>query len=260
MKATAIVKARGELKNFGIKKPSEIDVYKIVYSHCLIIDEESLKSHEGRIFYDESDGVITINKDIKEKGKKNFTIAHELGHFLLDRLRNYLCKKYDIVMFKLKKDIENVANYFATELLMPEELFVNNTGVITDNAGCILEASECFRVSLSAAAIRYSQIGKTPVAVIMTQNGKVKWSKVNEIFPYQFIKKGNPVNQYSAVFDFYSGKELSKNTEEVSAEAWFLEDYDYLKLRRMGKDEYFKEQNIAMPSYNSVLTILWGKD
>ena len=271
MISTAKSKAREELRNFGIKKPSEIDVYKIAYGHRLVIDEENLISHQGRIFYNESDGVITINKDIKEKGKKNFTIAHELGHFLLDRLRNYLCKKYDIMMLKLKKDIENAANYFATELLMPEEWFVNSTGAIKDNVDCILEASEKFRVSLSAAAIRYSQIGKTPAAVIMTHKGKVKWSNMNELFDFQFVKKGYPVNQYTAVYDFYKGKGLNKGitpveskslfhgASEVSAEAWFLEDYNYKRVRKMGKEYYLKEQNIAMPNYNSVLTILWEK-
>ena len=64
MISTAKSKAREELRNFGIKKPSEIDVYKIAHGHRLIIDEENLLSHEGRIFYNESDGVITINKNI----------------------------------------------------------------------------------------------------------------------------------------------------------------------------------------------------
>ena len=260
MKATAKAKARELLKKYCIEKPGEIDIEAIANAEFLIIQEEELEDYDGRINHVDNYGLITINKNIREQTQKKYTAAHEMGHFYVDTKRNRICKKYDITYFKTKNEIENEANVFAAELLMPEEWFASSTGQITGNADCVLEASEKFRVSLSAAAIRYSQIGKTPAAVIMSQNGKVKWSSINELFPFQFIPKGYTVNQYSAASDFYTGKVCGKMAEEVSAEAWFLEDYNYQKIRRMGKESFLNEQNIAMPNYNAVLTILWGID
>ena len=260
MKATAKAKARELLKKYCIEKPEDIDIEAIANAEFLIIQEEELENYDGRINHVDGYGLITINKNIREKTQKKYTAAHEMGHFYIDEKRRRVCKKYDISFFKTKSEIENEANVFAAELLMPEEWFVDNTGKITGSANCILEASERFRVSLSAAAIRYTQIGKTPAAVIMSHKGKVKWSSVNELFDFNYVPKGYPVNQYSAVYDFYAGKGCDKEVTEVSAEAWFLEDYNYQRVRKMGKESYLNEQNIAMPKYNSVLTILWEKE
>lgn len=260
MISTAIARAREEIKNFGIKRSSEIDIYKIAHGHRLIIDEEYTESHEGRVYYNGQYGVITINKNIRETGKKNFTIAHEVGHFLLDTRRHYMCKKYDIAMIKTYKEIENEANEFAAELLMPEEWYSEETGTIEKDTSGIKSGAEKFNVSLTASAIRYSQAGKTPIAVIMSEKGKVKWRSINKHFPFIFIPKGYAVNSYSSANDFYTGKPLNTEPEEIRPEAWFQEDANYKKYRLSREEITFWEQNIEMKKYNSVLTILWLKN
>ena len=64
---------------------------------------------------------IIINSKIDNEGRKNFTKAHELGHYFLghqlkghtDTIINEECSSKDPVEFE--------ADYFATCLLMPEE-------------------------------------------------------------------------------------------------------------------------------------------
>lgn len=69
---------------------------------------------------------IMVNANIDNIGRKNFTIAHELGHlFLKHKLKeNYnYCSIKDISEDGRHIDqIEREANYFASCFLMPEEM------------------------------------------------------------------------------------------------------------------------------------------
>jgi Zn-dependent peptidase ImmA (M78 family) len=72
---------------------------------------------------------IMINRNIGNEGRKNFTIAHELGHYFLSHQltqTSFYCSEEEIVEEGLKKNpIEQEANYFASCLLMPEEKVKN---------------------------------------------------------------------------------------------------------------------------------------
>lgn len=67
---------------------------------------------------------IMVNKNIENIGRKNFTIAHELGHYFLNhqlKTNAFYCFDNEILEEGFLQDnIENEANYFATCLLMPE--------------------------------------------------------------------------------------------------------------------------------------------
>lgn len=67
---------------------------------------------------------IMVNANIDNIGRKNFTIAHELGHYFLKHklMENYnYCSINDISEEGQHNDpIEREANYFASCFLMPE--------------------------------------------------------------------------------------------------------------------------------------------
>jgi len=64
---------------------------------------------------------IFISETDNEK-KRNFTIAHEIGHLLLHKINAGRLKidRHGIQAFTQKKD-EEEANYFAAELLVPQQ-------------------------------------------------------------------------------------------------------------------------------------------
>ncbi len=68
---------------------------------------------------------IMVNSSIDNQGRKNFTIAHELGHYLLNHhltQSSFYCNNDEISEGSIWSDpIEQEANYFATCLLMPAE-------------------------------------------------------------------------------------------------------------------------------------------
>lgn len=107
-------------------------VYK-VFNEIML--EEKIKFREIPSISNDFVGVLTkgnnnqvyimINKTIDNLGRKNFTIAHELGHYFLShQLHQNLgfCSVNDITEEGHQQNpIEREANYFASSLLMPEE-------------------------------------------------------------------------------------------------------------------------------------------
>ena len=73
---------------------------------------------DGRVF-------VGINTNIREAGRKNFTCAHELGHYCMDlfELGSVACRNTEIESFgRSTKPTELRANQFASELLFPRHL------------------------------------------------------------------------------------------------------------------------------------------
>ena len=245
------IKAKELLSKYYISDPSELDIRGIANAENLLICEEELSSHDGRIFHDGETGIITINKNIKEEGRKNFTLAHEIGHFFLECEKKYFCKKEDFLTFSNNKSNEKEANIFASELLMPEEWIKEYVDWKDEGYETLNKASDKFNTTLSSMAIRYAECGKFPIAVILSCEGKVKWSKANEYFPFRYVPAGQILNTFSNAFDFFKGKEILTKPEEILADAWFLNDFNFKA------NYYMHEQNIPMKNYNSVLTILW---
>ena len=73
----------------------------------------------------ETDKLIGVNSE-RELEWKRFTIAHEIAHYIL----HYSSQKYKGMYAhrdhkKGKNDIENEADYFAANLLMPKDKFTN---------------------------------------------------------------------------------------------------------------------------------------
>jgi len=260
---SARLKAEKLIKNYFITSPKELNLEEIANAENLIVEEETLNSHLGRITYGDGYGLIKISTAIESTGAKRFTLAHEMGHFYNEKLRmknlsNPLtdyklmeCSESDILSFKSVRQKENEANEFAAELLMYKPWFSEYIKDREISMDLIKEIAEYFNVSLTAAAIRYSEIGKYPVSVISSKDGKVKWSAVSEYFPIRFIPKGYLIRKESIAYDYFNNNEVQSKYDMVPAHTWFSEDY------KCPEDMYFYEHSVVMKNYNSVLTLLW---
>ncbi len=265
MNAIAKANAKLLLKKYCITKPGELDLEGIANAEHLIVEETELQTHLGRIMYGENYGIIKIKSTIKEAGQKRFVLAHEIGHYFNEgvdpitgqqRKRNEgikKCSDKDIYSLQQNKDIETGANIFASELLMPGEWFNRFIQKRKFSAELLKEIADYFRTSLTAGALKYAELGPVPTAIIMSTSGVVKWSRVNENFPLRFIPSGYKVNDSSAAYDYYKTKIITNETDNVSAMAWFAEDFNIKHHRDLLLNEY----NIIMSSYDSVLTMLW---
>ncbi|MBZ0179591.1 MAG: ImmA/IrrE family metallo-endopeptidase [Melioribacteraceae bacterium] len=252
MSVLAKANAKKLLDKYCIEKPSDLNLVKIANAEFLDVRFENLDHCYGRISYKNDFGAITVSTTIKDSGQENFVLAHEMGHFYNERKKNQSVKcEGDIKMQRSGREFD--ANVFAAELIMHEPWFYEFTNRKKLSSELLRDIADYFKTSLSSAAMRYTELGNTPTAIILTTDGTVKYSRINSYFPYQFIRNGMTVNNNSYTSDFYNGDEISRTAEEIPIEAWFLEDFNYKK------NQFIMEQNIPMPSYNSCLTILWEK-
>lgn len=79
---------------------------------------------QGAIFQGKNQIVrIVVNSTIDNVGRKNFTYAHEMGHyFLMHDLSTLACTQANVEGgFSVKDPQEVAANYFASYFLMPKD-------------------------------------------------------------------------------------------------------------------------------------------
>lgn len=245
------------IDTYCIPSPDKLNIEEIAWAENLVIKEIPLRNYMGMINFNNKLGLITINSELTEPGQRKFTLAHEMGHFFNEKdLPSHLkgCTSDDLSNFKSNKRNENDANQFAAELLMYRPWFNDFISKRDINIDLIKEVANYFQVSLTAAAIRYATIGKFPVAVIFSKSGKVKWTAYHDYFPFRYIPNGFTVPKESAAFDFFKGDTMQTCSDLVPAKSWFTKDY------KVKATTYLYEQNVAMPNYNSVLTLLWQSE
>ncbi len=123
---------------------------------------------------------IVYNTAIKSSGRINFTLAHELGHYLLHRMDlengKIQCKRQD--MFRWNSEYgqrEAEANEFASYLLMPRNLFEDAIKNEEVSLHLLQHVANYFDVSLTAAILRWLQFTNKRAMLVVGDNGFVKW-------------------------------------------------------------------------------------
>ncbi len=240
------------LRKNGIMKPEHINLTSIALKENIVIEEKRLDSLYGRILMTDKCGIITVSTIIKTPEKRDFTIAHELGHFYHDGPAGFFCNKCDI-KYHPRRDKENAANEFASGLLMPEE-FINKYVRWQGSGKETIELMKrIFRTSISASAIRYALKGEKPICAVMSSKGKVDWVYKNPKFRYKYIQVGDavPYESLASYFFTYGVNDFDGVPESRDAAIWFSR-FPSSYGRKM------TEQVIPMPGNdNSILTLMW---
>ena len=184
------------IDEYCIAGPEHLNVEEIANAEKLFVIERPLKNFLGMINYEQNYGLITVSSRIKSETQKIFTITHEMGHFFNERFKSEQlrgCKNDELVSYKSKKHNEDNANIFAAEFLMYKPWFIDYTKNAELSIEFIKETANYFKVSLSAAAIRFIEIGNSPSAIIYCVNKKVQWYSAHKLFPFKFISKAYDV-------------------------------------------------------------------
>lgn len=248
---SAKLKAREIVKSLGIDDASDLVLEDIAMIRGALVKEGNLKGAEGRLSSYGTNGLITVKSNIPELGRKRFIIAHELGHFELHikESTTFSCSDTDFNQWLKTKPLEVEANYFAAELLMPEDLFKVKVSSSDLNIDFLQELMEEFQTSLTATSIRFVHF-RPEFVLVFSENNRVKWFAINkEEFPYYLNLQGT-LHQESLAYDFFHGKDLPRKFVEVSPEAW-VDDYRF-KGRAI-----VKELSIGIKSYNQVLSFIY---
>jgi Zn-dependent peptidase ImmA (M78 family) len=168
------------------------------------IEDLDTDAFEGGLVTDakRSEGTILARRG--GEPRRRFTIAHELGHFLMahhvpDQPGRFLCKSSDLLRVTAKagdqrqrREVE--ANRFATLMLMPPHLLRGAMASFREpDLQHVLELARDFAVGKEAAARAYVQYHPARIAIVVAGNGRVQRCYRSLSFPAIICAVGGPV-------------------------------------------------------------------
>ncbi|GAC26581.1 hypothetical protein GMES_4310 [Paraglaciecola mesophila KMM 241] len=111
------------IDEFAISDAKEIDIEAIAFEQQAIVLEKPLNGCEAMIIGAGDRATITVNSG-SDAPRKRFSVGHELGHWFKDRGKvGNLCTHKDMENPSgISRNRENVANSYASELLVPSYL------------------------------------------------------------------------------------------------------------------------------------------
>ncbi len=241
------------LKKYYLKDPSRINLIDILGAERLFYQERSIKSSLGSLIRHKEYGQILINKSVTDKNQKRFIISHELGHWIChDDIPIFNCDhskfKYWNKQISL---IEKEANWFASEFLMPRQMFFHLCKGKKLSSDLIKSLSTYFKTSLTSTCIKFSDCGNESIAVVFSQSNNIIWSSFSKDFEYSFYGKDNIIPSTSITADYFKTQHISADAEVILAKDWFPRD------EAIKDDKYLYEIVFPMPSYNACITLLW---
>jgi Zn-dependent peptidase ImmA (M78 family) len=160
--------ARRALKSNGGQLP--IDVHAIARSHNVAVHEVTLdESVSGVLVVKDGRAIIGVNA-AHHPNRQRFSIAHELGHYLLHSRNSPSDVFVDTapIFFRDERSSDGTeyqeiqANAFAAELLMPEDLLrgeLRNGPLDAFDDDAVLQLASRFGVSVQAISIRLTRLG-----------------------------------------------------------------------------------------------------
>jgi len=242
------------------------DFAKIAKSENItLIYDHYEKSFEGLTICENGKFFIHIDLDSFsdiDSGRARFTIAHELGHALIDSHRLGLLTNdlephiSEYLLGNQRMEVELEADYFASCLLMPANQFKSKCNSFSDkfSFSVISYLQDIFKTSELATILRYAEVG--PKAVFFTFNidDSVKWYRKGKLFPdwaFKFKVHGN-VPKGTIINDvFNNGSTHIGEIRKVDRDDWFFVNDD-----EYGDYELY-EQCHHLTSYDQIVSMLW---
>lgn len=128
---------------------------------------------------------IFYNSSIASAGRINFTLAHELGHYLMHRIDHpsgFRCGEQDVARGDTEyARLEQEANAFAANLLMPLDDYRRQIDPRAPaDLDMISACAERYRVSLVAAVLRWIVYTHRRAVLVVSRDGYILWSRASD--------------------------------------------------------------------------------
>lgn len=125
---------------------------------------------------------IVYNNDMSSRGRVNFTLAHEFGHYLMHR-ENFpaglRCGEQDVVRWDSEYgQVEHQANVFAANLLMPLDDYRRQIAAKAKvDLDMIAHCADRYNVSLIAAVLRWLEYTEKRAVLVVSRDGFILWAR-----------------------------------------------------------------------------------
>lgn len=183
--------------------------------------------------------------------RQRFTIAHELGHFILhrDRQQRFNCDKESVYSgHETMRLIEREADDFASNLLMPGDRlreWISNGRIDLHVLSAIAKR---FQVSFEALCIRFIKFTSQRAILIYWDNGYVKyeWRSSSAVKTRARIRRtSDPQEPLPGTLAADASVVQAWEGVEMSAAIWCPEEAPYMKLREF-KHSYASKDRVDM--------------
>lgn len=243
------------LDEFGIEDVQDIDIRDLVYAKDIVYREVPLENYDGRIVYGKrGKALITVNSNLNYEPRKRFTIAHELGHYILGHNRKEVAHDDQASMEYYKSgNQETEANQFASELLMPTSIFLEYLEGERFSPQLMHDLAGEFKTSVTSVVYKYLEYGSHPIVVFYSYNNKIKYWKKSRNFNRRVKEFQNlPVPHYSVAEEWYNDKTQYNpdDIQKIELNVWF-------DLWKQEENDWCYEYCLVSPIYNTVLSIVW---
>lgn len=237
---------------YGFTSPKDLVLEDLAYALGVLVVEGPLDSADARLVRKGKKGLVRIKESIPEPGRKRFALAHEIGHWILHENVSQIvaCTDADMLSSYKASVPELEASYFASALLMPEELFAARIVGTTPTAKVLSKLASDFGISLTAAAVRYVDLRDDYCALVVSEDGKVRWWRESRDFKGNFwIDPGTKLSSNTVAGSIFRGDQPSGRPEKVDFTAWLPES--------SLESHIIIEEAVWMPRYRQVLSLLW---
>lgn len=257
------IAARKLLDQIGFVDISHLSMREIAeYLGCYYI-EEPLSNSDGKIVRGKSQTLIKINSNIRFEARKRFAGAHEIGHFILHpKLEVHSENANTLNWFDyteklaIKGKQEYEANDFASELLMPQDIFIEDATNDKFTPQHLKWLAEGFKTSLTSTIFRIVQFDIFPLCIVFISNGIVRyWKKSESLKLYVGDITKLPPPKFSVAREYvdagyefiYTGK---NKAQKIFKSTWFELGWD-------NEDPEFFEYCIPTKEYRTIVSIIW---
>jgi hypothetical protein len=197
-------------------------------------------------------GTILVRDSIKELGRKAFTVAHEIAHFVLPghEQADLVCTPEDIDNWSGEaKHLEREADEFAAELLMPVSLVQPMIKPERPSLRLIEHIAQTTGASMSAAGRRYCDLTSERCAFVWSRRGAISWARCSEEFGHK-LYSSNQISPGTYAFDCFNGDTVPNSPQPVKAELW-------LPPHRLIPGSTLQEESRFLRWYESAISLLW---
>lgn len=219
------------------------------------IQETDTNAFEAALVTDttRSSGHILVSRR-SPRLRRRFSIAHELGHFLIEAHQHTAGHPMECALGDLhsldprskdrKRRIEGEANTFAAHLLMPHKHIREAVGRSGVSLETVVAMARDFEVSKEAMARAFVDAHREPVAVIISRHGRVERFYRHEDFPYLTLGIGKKLPD-----DCIATESLTVGTcsapEENEPDIW-LSERDAQRTLALTEQVIFQSMGFAM--------------
>ncbi len=241
--------AQAFLKRFGQDCGRSLD--RVLPEIGLELYFRDVQSYEGALLRIKNvpRGYVVLSQRIREESRRRFTLAHELGHYLLPTQQDLSqpCTKSSVESWDdTLADAEMEANHFAAEILMPREI-LQPFLLRSPTFAHVEDIARACGTSLTASAYRIAAMTSFRMAMVWSQAGRARWHRASDEF-VRWIRKGE-LSPATFAYDAFRRTPVPTSLESVPASAWLFE-------AGLKSGARILEPSLWLPTYDAVLTML----